>query len=534
MRKRRYEEKRRARSDAPGPGWSCRKYSPGGRVQAISTPYRLWRLTSRVNKNRMSPNHFFQFRARLREYLRECSVVDRMGKSAAVTDHKFDELALELFRLQYAENLVYQRFCEVRGVSLEDVRHWSQIPAIPTVAFKELELTVVPIGERVRVFHSSGTTQHRPSRHFHSRESLAIYREAIRPWFTRHLLPESESNRVRIRGVGRMCPRVLAVLTPPRVAAPHSSLVYMFETVRRSCEWESVAFCGRIGQDGGWDLDGPAAWTFLKQATDNGLAVLLLGTAFSFVHLLDFLESHGESLALPAGSRVLETGGYKGRSRVLPKAELHGRIENRLGIPQTHIVCEYGMSELSSQAYDRVCGSPAESHYPGAKGTNEIPGAQGIPPSPPTEEGVGERTPWNRSEADRRTSRSLLAEHTEPGLMLQGLLSPNPSPPKEERGTDPALPDQASSPEGGARGGGGEFSRRFRFPPWARAQVISPETNSEARDGQTGLIRVYDLANVSSVMAIQTEDLAVRHGDGFELLGRRERAEPRGCSLMAV
>ena len=35
-------------------------------------------------------------------------------------------------------------------------------------------------------------------------------------------------------------------------------------------------------------------------------------------------------------------------------------------------------------------------------------------------------------------------------------------------------------------------------------------------------------------MAVQTEDLAVRRGDEFELIGRTELAEPRGCSLMAV
>jgi hypothetical protein len=51
--------------------------------------------------------------------------------------------------------------------------------------------------------------------------------------------------------------------------------------------------------------------------------------------------------------------------------------------------------------------------------------------------------------------------------------------------------------------------------------------------GETGLIRVFDLANVYSVMAIQTEDLGIRSGDGFELLGRAVMSEPRGCSLMA-
>jgi hypothetical protein len=51
-------------------------------------------------------------------------------------------------------------------------------------------------------------------------------------------------------------------------------------------------------------------------------------------------------------------------------------------------------------------------------------------------------------------------------------------------------------------------------------------------EGETGLIRVFDLANVFSVAAIQTEDLGIRRGEGFELIGRAQLAEPRGCSLM--
>ena len=64
--------------------------------------------------------------------------------------------------------------------------------------------------------------------------------------------------------------------------------------------------------------------------------------------------------------------------------------------------------------------------------------------------------------------------------------------------------------------------------------AISPETSREVADGETGLIRVFDLANVYSVMAIQTEDLGIRHGDGFSLAGRAVLAEPRGCSLLAI
>ncbi len=56
----------------------------------------------------------------------------------------------------------------------------------------------------------------------------------------------------------------------------------------------------------------------------------------------------------------------------------------------------------------------------------------------------------------------------------------------------------------------------------------------EVSSDKTGLIRIIDLANVYSVMAIQTEDLGIRREVGFELLGRVPAAEPRGCSLMAT
>ena len=164
--------------------------------------------------------------------------------------------------------------------------------------------------------------------------------------------------------------------------------------------------------------------------------VLLAGTAFNFVHTLDALADAGLSFRLPPGSCVLETGGYKGRSRELTRPELHAAISAGFGLPEAAIVREYGMSELGSQAYDRVAG-------------------QGGP-------------------------------------------------------------------------------RAFRFPPWARVRVIDPESGTEAGPGATGRLRIVDLANVWSVAAGQTEDLAVRCADGFELLGRAPAAEPRGCSLLAA
>jgi hypothetical protein len=89
-------------------------------------------------------------------------------------DAEFNGMAMVLFALQFTRNQPYRRLCEARGIAPNTVSHWSEIPAVPTVAFKELELTCLAPEQRNHVFHSSGTTEQRPSRHFHCAESLEV------------------------------------------------------------------------------------------------------------------------------------------------------------------------------------------------------------------------------------------------------------------------------------------------------------------------------------------------------------------------
>ncbi len=73
-----------------------------------------------------------------------------------------------------------------------------------------------------------------------------------------------------------------------------------------------------------------------------------------------------------------------------------------------------------------------------------------------------------------------------------------------------------------------------RGPRWTRVRVVDPETGRPAEEGQAGYLEVVDLANVGSVLAIRTQDLAIATGDSeFLLLGRDPGAIPRGCSRSA-
>lgn len=77
---------------------------------------------------------------------------------------------------------------------------------------------------------------------------------------------------------------------------------------------------------------------------------------------------------------------------------------------------------------------------------------------------------------------------------------------------------------------------RFRCPPWMKIRIRQVDDPvSYCKDGRVGGLCITDLANVHSCSFIATEDLGISRPDGtFEVVGRFDSAEIRGCSLMAV
>src|ERR1035437_4802933 len=207
----------------------------------------------------------------------------------------FNELALELFALQFKHNPAYRKICEARKLTPQVVERWTQFPPVPTAALKELELTSLAPDERTAVFHSSGTTEQKPSRHFHSAASLAVYEASLIAWFLENVPPDL---RFAIDDLRLVC------LTPPPTLVPHSSLVHMFDVVRRAYALPTSVFIGQLARDGSWTLDFVAAYNQLKAIINSRQPVITLGTAFSFVHLLDYLASKDLVFTLREGSLV--------------------------------------------------------------------------------------------------------------------------------------------------------------------------------------------------------------------------------------
>lgn len=76
----------------------------------------------------------------------------------------------------------------------------------------------------------------------------------------------------------------------------------------------------------------------------------------------------------------------------------------------------------------------------------------------------------------------------------------------------------------------------FETPPWMHMMIRDTEDPlSELEQGRTGGINVIDLANVNSCSFIATQDLGRKIADNkFEILGRFDHSDIRGCNLMVV
>lgn len=265
-------------------------------------------------------------------------ILDGM-RTGALDDDRFDRLARAAFAHQYARNEPYRRFCERRGAAPASVASWEEIPAVPTDAFKAAALVCGDPARAAAVFRTSGTTAGTERRGTHYLLDLRLYHAALGAGFGAHLLPDGAR------------PRFLS-LVPAPAGLPDSSLSHMVGELMGTVAGAGSGYF--ITGSFGIDYEGLAA--ALRQAEDAGVPVCIPGTAFAFVHWLDEAAARGDRFRLPPGSRLMDTGGFKGRSREVGRAELYGALRERLGVEPAWMVNEYGMTEMGSQFYDGVAG----------------------------------------------------------------------------------------------------------------------------------------------------------------------------------
>jgi hypothetical protein len=200
-----------------------------------------------------------------------------------------------------------------------------------------MELRSEPASATERVFMTSGTTGQAKGmssrgRHFHP--ALDVYDLSMTRNFAQRFMAGQE----------RM---PMGILFPDEQAMPNSSLAHYLALAKTEFGTPDSRYF--LTPEG---LDMPGLCTVLEASERSGRPYALLGASFSLVHVMDALRAQGRSFRLPPGSRILDTGGYKGQSRELPLEDFYAGLTQLLGVPRSHCINMYGMTELSTQFYD--------------------------------------------------------------------------------------------------------------------------------------------------------------------------------------
>ncbi|WP_410006888.1 acyl transferase [Aequorivita nionensis] len=233
------------------------------------------------------------------------------------TYEDFDRLALEVFRFQYNNVLVYRTFCNLLNTNVSEVKTVEHIPFLPIQFFKSNEIISENLTEQI-VFTSSGTTGSITSKHYVA--DLKLYEKSFLKAFEKQY--------------GNPSSFTILALLPSYLERDGSSLIYMVESLIEKSNNPNSGF---------YLYETDALIEKLNFLEDSGQKTILIGVSYA---LLDLIEKRRFQLK---NTIVMETGGMKGRRKEMIKEELHQILKKGFGVQKIH--SEYGMTELLSQAY---------------------------------------------------------------------------------------------------------------------------------------------------------------------------------------
>jgi Acyl-CoA reductase (LuxC)/Acyl-protein synthetase, LuxE len=249
---------------------------------------------------------------------------------------RFESLALAVFRYQAVHVPIYRSYLANLRLDPSSIRSFQEIPPITTLAFKYARIANELHRESpgARIFLTSGTSVGPNER-------------------GRHLVPVPEIYRVSaLRHLGRMIfpdksRMAMLALHPSADDMPESSLAQMITwCIDRFGNGTALIAATRES------VDVAQALAFLHTARRLERPVCILGTTASCAELFTGLRASGSAISLPAGSRLMDTGGVKGQRIPLTPEKVVDEAHLLLGISPPLVINEYGMTEMCSQLYD--------------------------------------------------------------------------------------------------------------------------------------------------------------------------------------
>lgn len=235
------------------------------------------------------------------------------------SEQDFTTKALEVFRYQATNNLIYKSFVEHLAIDIDSVSVIEEIPFLPIKFFKQFDI-ITGNNPVEKTFTSSGTTGMATSKHLVT--DLALYHYSLEKCFEQFYGPLSDYT--------------IFALLPSYLERTGSSLIDMVEY------W--IEKSGRP-ENGFYLYNHQELYDNLIAHEKTGKKAILIGVSFA---LLDFVDNFKMDLK---NTIVMETGGMKGRKKEITREELHTILKDGFGTNEIH--SEYGMTELLSQGYSR-------------------------------------------------------------------------------------------------------------------------------------------------------------------------------------
>lgn len=231
----------------------------------------------------------------------------------------FQTLSLEVFRLQYANNSLYQTYCQHLRIHPDSVKNIEQIPFLPVSLFRNFKV-ITGEPKISAVFASSGTTGQATSHHHVA--DIQLYEKSFTEGFKKFY--------------GNPEQYCLLALLPSYLERQQSSLVYMTE---------QLISLTRNPDSGFYLYEYEKLHHKLSELKASNQPTIILGVTYALLDLAaDFPISFPELI-------IMETGGMKGRRKEMVREEVHSLLSKGFGVEKIH--SEYGMTELLSQAYSK-------------------------------------------------------------------------------------------------------------------------------------------------------------------------------------
>jgi len=272
---------------------------------------------------------------------RVLSFAQSFEQKAVLGRETFERLAVDIARFQMENSAGLRRLFPGDPAKLKTL---AQLPVVPCDVFRLTRVALHPPELDEALFQTSGTTGELTGKH------------PVRRLATKTELSLLQAKRTLFRDFGRGV--VVALAQAPSAS---SSLVHLMELLIRHFDGRPLL---SDPTGAAFSMHEPGRFLISTQGVDvEGLKraarlakhrlepFYVLSTSFSMVAALDALD--GETISAPARTKIMLTGGFKGRKKSVNETELRENVARCFGVDVANVIGEYGMTELGSQLFEQ-------------------------------------------------------------------------------------------------------------------------------------------------------------------------------------